>query len=193
MPLQCGQFSHKYSEKTPHGSPFRVRYGMSFVDSASDWYSAPVLANINAIPYNIRPRYTDTRLYYIDYSHTTTSFICILRLVPVEAVTGYHTNYSVNHMSLVLVCLLQLTEIFHVTQKVITRKGSIISPICLYMSMWSVVHLNNKVTMSQMAPNCCFSTNCCQWLLMFKYLWSLMNLLLPYFPMKGPFWGKLCQ
>ena len=31
-----GQFSHKYSQKTPHSMPVRARYGVSFVDPASD-------------------------------------------------------------------------------------------------------------------------------------------------------------
>ena len=37
------QFSHKYSQKTPHNSPARARYGVSNVDPASGWwYSASV-------------------------------------------------------------------------------------------------------------------------------------------------------
>ena len=36
---------------------------MSFVDPASDWYSATVPAIINVISYNIRPRYKGTPLY----------------------------------------------------------------------------------------------------------------------------------
>ena len=41
--IQCGavivitrQFSHKYSQKTPHSSPVSTRYGVFFVDPASD-------------------------------------------------------------------------------------------------------------------------------------------------------------
>ena len=37
--LRC-QFSQKYSQRIPHSSPVRARYGMSFEDPASDWYSA---------------------------------------------------------------------------------------------------------------------------------------------------------
>ena len=40
VPLWGGQFSPKYSRKTPHSSPVRASYWVSFVDSASDWYSA---------------------------------------------------------------------------------------------------------------------------------------------------------
>ena len=56
-------FIKKYSQKTPHSSPVRARYGASFVDSASDWYSASVPAMIYAISCYIWPRYNGTRLY----------------------------------------------------------------------------------------------------------------------------------
>ena len=46
-------FSHKYSQKTTHGSPVRARFGVSFVDSTSDWYSAWLPAFIYAISYYI--------------------------------------------------------------------------------------------------------------------------------------------
>ena len=55
MPL--GQFSHKYSQNTPLSSPVRVRYGVSFVDPASDWYSASVAVIIFVTSYNITSRY----------------------------------------------------------------------------------------------------------------------------------------
>ena len=54
VPLKRGQFSHKYSQKTSHSSP--VKYGLSFVDPASDWYSA-------SVPVIMGPRYNGTRLY----------------------------------------------------------------------------------------------------------------------------------
>ena len=38
---------------------------MSFVDPASDWYSASVPAIIHAISYYTEPRYNDTRLCYV--------------------------------------------------------------------------------------------------------------------------------
>ena len=50
-------------KKTPHSSPVRVRYGVSFVDPGSDWYSASVPVIIYVISYNIGPRYNGTRLY----------------------------------------------------------------------------------------------------------------------------------
>ena len=50
-------------KKTPHGSPVRARYGVSFVDSASDWYYVSVPAIINAKSYHIGPRHNGTRLY----------------------------------------------------------------------------------------------------------------------------------
>ena len=37
VPLQHGQFSKKKSQKTPHSSPVRAGYGVSFVDPGSDY------------------------------------------------------------------------------------------------------------------------------------------------------------
>ena len=53
LPLYHGQFSHKYSQK----------YGMSFLDPTSDWYSASVSVIIHVISYNIGQCYNNTRLY----------------------------------------------------------------------------------------------------------------------------------
>ena len=60
--VRC-QSSHKYSQKTPHSSPARVTNGVSFVNPASDWYSALVPVIIYVISYNIGQRYNDTRLF----------------------------------------------------------------------------------------------------------------------------------
>ena len=63
--LQCGAvitrsiFSQK-SQKT-----VRARYGVSFVDPASDWYSTSIPLIIYVMSYNIGPRYNGTRLYKI--------------------------------------------------------------------------------------------------------------------------------
>ena len=58
------QFSPKYSLKTPYNSSLiRARYGVSFVGSASDWYSASLLATMCPIPCFIGPRYNCTELY----------------------------------------------------------------------------------------------------------------------------------
>ena len=54
-----GQFSPKYSRS----SSVRARYGVSFVGSASDWYSASVPAMTCAISCYIGPCYNGTRLY----------------------------------------------------------------------------------------------------------------------------------
>ena len=54
-------FLKKYSQKTPHRSPVRARYGVSLVDPASDWYSAWVPAIIPVIYYYIEPCYNGTR------------------------------------------------------------------------------------------------------------------------------------
>ena len=60
VPLQCGSFSHKYSQKTPHSSPVRASYGVSFVNPASDWYSSSVPVNNYVISYNNEPSYNGT-------------------------------------------------------------------------------------------------------------------------------------
>ena len=55
---------------TPHNSPVRARYGVSFVDSTSALYSASVSAMIYAISCYIGLRYIDTRLYFcVVYSY----------------------------------------------------------------------------------------------------------------------------
>ena len=54
----------KYSQKIPHSSPLRARYGVSSVDPSFDWYSASVPVNIYVISYNIGPCYNGTRLYF---------------------------------------------------------------------------------------------------------------------------------
>ena len=53
MPLSRSHFL-KYSQ--------RASYGVSFVDPASDWYSASVPVIINVTSYNIGPHYNGTRL-----------------------------------------------------------------------------------------------------------------------------------
>ena len=55
-------FLKKYSQRTTHSSPVKARYGMSFVDPASDWYSSRVPAIIYAVSYYIGPHNNDTRL-----------------------------------------------------------------------------------------------------------------------------------
>ena len=71
MLIQCGTvitrsiFSQN-SQKTPHSSTVRSGYGVSFVDPASDWYSASVPVIIYVIHYNIGPRYNGTRLWQGD-------------------------------------------------------------------------------------------------------------------------------
>ena len=67
--LQCGAvitrsiFSLIFTKDT-HISPVRARYGVSFLDPASDWHWASIPAIIHAISYYIGPRYNGTRLYY---------------------------------------------------------------------------------------------------------------------------------
>ena len=56
-------FFHTYSQKTPHSSPVRARYGLSLVHPSSDWYSDSIPVIISAISYNIGPLYNGTRLY----------------------------------------------------------------------------------------------------------------------------------
>ena len=49
--------------KTPHSSPVRARYGVSFVRIASDWYSASVIIVPYAKSCYVGPRYNGTPLY----------------------------------------------------------------------------------------------------------------------------------
>ena len=51
-----------YSQKTPHSSPVRARYMVSFVETAFDWYYASVPLIINAISYYVGLRYNGTGL-----------------------------------------------------------------------------------------------------------------------------------
>ena len=55
----------KIFTKTSHSTPVRARYGVSFVDSASDWYSAWVPAIIFAKSYYNGPCYNSFRLYQV--------------------------------------------------------------------------------------------------------------------------------
>ena len=54
-----------FRQKTPCSSPIRARYGVSFEDPASDWYSASVPVIIYVICYNIGLCYNGTRLYKV--------------------------------------------------------------------------------------------------------------------------------
>ena len=49
LSLHISQFSRKYSQKAAHSSPVKTR---SFVDPASDWYSASVPVITYVISYN---------------------------------------------------------------------------------------------------------------------------------------------
>ena len=75
VPLKRCQFSLKYSQKTPHSSPVRARYGVYFVNAASDWYSASVPVIIYVISYDSGARYNGTRLHiqsvYVTYAWST--------------------------------------------------------------------------------------------------------------------------
>ena len=53
--IQCGAviFSQIFTSHPCNSSPDRARYGMSFVDPASDWYASSISMIINVISYNI--------------------------------------------------------------------------------------------------------------------------------------------
>ena len=86
-------FLNKYSQKTPYSSPVWARYGVSFVDTASEWYSAWFSAIIYIISYYIGARYNGTWLYlrsvvvgnwlidYIIYAQPTTKVYVWLSLL----------------------------------------------------------------------------------------------------------------
>ena len=66
--IQCNAvITAKFSQNTHHSSPFRATYGMSFVDSISDLYSAPPLLCIQ---------------YRVLLDHAITALICVSRLLP---------------------------------------------------------------------------------------------------------------
>ena len=58
-------FSYKYSQKTPHASHNRARYGMYFVDPATDWCSALAAVIIYVMPYNTGPCCGGAPLYLL--------------------------------------------------------------------------------------------------------------------------------
>ena len=55
----------KILAKDPHSLPVRARYGVSFVDSNSHWYSTSVNAVLYAISYYIGLHFTGTQLYCV--------------------------------------------------------------------------------------------------------------------------------
>ena len=66
--LQCSAvitrpISSKYSQKTPHSSPVTASYGVSFVGSASDRYSASMPAMMCAISCYVGLHYNSIRMY----------------------------------------------------------------------------------------------------------------------------------
>ena len=63
VPLLHDQFFTKSSLRTPHSSPVRARYGVSFVNSNSDLYSTSVTAVLCAISCYTGLHYNGTRLY----------------------------------------------------------------------------------------------------------------------------------
>ena len=63
MPFITWSISSKIFTKDTHSLPVRVRYGVSFVGPASEWYFAWVPAIIYAISYYTGPHYNSTQLY----------------------------------------------------------------------------------------------------------------------------------
>ena len=90
LDIQCGAVITRSifcqnPQKTPHSSPVRARYGVYFVNLASEWYSASVPVIIYTISYNIGSRYNGTQLYvhsYYNYGIECYSFVRV------------HTNYN---------------------------------------------------------------------------------------------------
>ena len=72
--LQRGQFSHKYSQKTPHSSPVRARYGMSFVGSSIWLTFCHSSCNYSC---NIWPRHNGTWLYFSTPNHSSCRLVAI--------------------------------------------------------------------------------------------------------------------
>ena len=78
-----------------------ARYGVSFVDPASDWCSALVFAIIYAISYYIGPRYNGTLLYMhmqsVEENHNNDTETSSLRGVPYIATNGTLHLKEVRH------------------------------------------------------------------------------------------------
>ena len=63
--IKHSQFFPKLSQKTPHSSPVRVSYGVSFVSLMFDLGSANVITLLNAILWQMWPHYNATWLYQV--------------------------------------------------------------------------------------------------------------------------------
>ena len=106
MPLWRGLFSYKYSQNTPHSSPVRARYRVSFMNLASDWYSASVPIIMYAISYYFSPRYNGTRLYSVSsvskMLHVIISFsqhlISHLRINKISTWSNHHYHHQIESL-----------------------------------------------------------------------------------------------
>ena len=78
--LRCRYNAVKFCQilprNTAHSSPVMARYVVSFVDPASDWYSASLLVIKYLMSYDIGPRYNATRLYLVFNSYCPLAYIC---------------------------------------------------------------------------------------------------------------------
>ena len=79
---------------TKDSLPIRARYGLCFVDPASDWHSASVPVIIYVISYNIGPHYNNTRLYVKPYQSHLYVYETLASLSLITASTGVLTPYG---------------------------------------------------------------------------------------------------
>ena len=94
---------------TPHSSPIRARYVVSFVDPASDWYSASVPVIIYVISYNIGLHYNGTRLY------------CVYHVGPGFNKTELQITSVLNRAWCIWICLLAQSTKFDIFQNISYR------------------------------------------------------------------------
>ena len=101
--IQCGarsQFSHKYSQKSPHSSPIRVRYGLSFMDPASDGHSTSDPVIIHVISYNTGPHYNGTTVLWKHILHHNIDHFCNMSSgMPCHAAHNNKVYVDVNILS----------------------------------------------------------------------------------------------
>ena len=113
--MQCRynvvNFLTNIHKRHPIPRPVRARYGVSFVDPASDCYCVPVSVVIYVLSYNIGPRYNGTALYNIPFIaicriryllHNILKVLCdvFYDYFTIKLVTGYFTIWYKYDLSL---------------------------------------------------------------------------------------------
>ena len=103
-------FFPKFAQNTSHGPPIRVRYGVSFVGSNSDIYSASVAAVMYAIWCYIGWRYNNTWLYWLMIENKNI-FPCFLKTIQHSDETSWYNN-AITVSTYLLLYMGQVTELW---------------------------------------------------------------------------------